>query len=149
MVIPETIRRILATTALAALLVALYWAQREWQGALVFALAVAWAMANLVVWSAFSHLILRPAGAEGNGLLLGALGLGKVLLFAGGLVALKLASPLPAGGVVGLVVGLSLCLIISLLMAVGAHLTGREMSDGRPAIEKKPARAGTELGDGA
>lgn len=144
-VIPEGIVRILATTALAGLLLALYWAQRDWRGALVFSLAVAWAMANLAVWSAFSRLILGQI--EGKGLLLGALGLGKVLLIVAGLVALKAYSPLPPGGVVGLVLGLSLCLIISLLMAVGARVTGREMSDGLPGTDKKPDPAGNGVGD--
>lgn len=132
--VPGIIKRILATTIAVAVVLGAFWAPRDLQGAVVFIVAVGWAMANLVTWSVFSLLILRPV--EGKGLLLGALGLIKVVLIAGGIVALKFTAPLTRAQLIGLVTGLSLSLFIAFLMALGARLTGREMSNGSSAPQQ-------------
>lgn len=146
MFVPALIRRILMSTAMAAAAIVLFWAQRDWASALVFAGAVGWAMANLLVWSAFAYILLRLQTPD-KGLLLLCIGLAKLLLFGVGLGALMWAAPLTRVQLAAVIGGVTLTLFVTLLMALGARLLGREeMSDGEESPAGESASPAPELG---
>ncbi len=144
MTVPGTIKRIVAATGVTAAMIGAFWIERDLRSAAVFALSAAWAIANIVVWSAFASIVVRDVA--GKGLLLIWLGLAKVGLFAGGLGALIWAAPLSRNERIGLVVGLSLTLLISLLMALGARIAGRDMADGGSDAERPGAVSAKRIG---
>ena len=142
--VPVMIQRILRATAMLAIVWGLYWSQKDMAGAVTMVCAVAWGMANLVAWAYFAHIMLK--GGEDKGLMLAALGFVKITLLGGGLVAVKFAAPLSGGQVVGLVLGLSLCIFVAFLMALGARLTGRQMANGPVEPERQRVSIEPDLG---
>jgi hypothetical protein len=136
---PSLIRRILGMTALVTLVVAAYVAMRDWRAAAAFSVASAWGMANLVVWSAGCREILMGGPDRGTKLL--RLGLIKLALLVTGLLMLRFSFPLSANQAIGVITGVPMVLVVMLLKAVGARVTGRDLMTGKTATRNSAEAA--------
>jgi hypothetical protein len=135
---PSFVRRVLVTTGVATLVVAVLIATRDWRAALAFAVASAWGMANLVVWAAGCREILMGGADRGAKLL--RLGLVKLALLATGLLMLRLSFPFTKNEAVGVIAGVPMVLVITFLKAMGAKLTGRDLM-----VTKQPSADGAQV----
>jgi hypothetical protein len=122
---PSFVRRVLVTTGVATLVVAMWIATRDSRAAIAFAVASGWGMANLVVWAAGCREILMGSADRGTKLL--RLALVKLALLATGLLLLRFTFPLSQNEAVGVIAGVPMVLVITFLKALGAKLMGRDL----------------------
>lgn len=139
--IPGLIKRILLTTAVLAVVVTLGISNHDWRAAIAFACAVAWAMANLLVWALGLRVLLMDQSPMKSTRLL-RLGLVKVALLATGLLALRFTVPLTKNESLAIIAGIPLILFVAALKALGAKLTGRDLMTGQRLDHIPEATAG-------
>lgn len=143
---PSLIRRILWTTLVVTLVIAVCISTRDWRAAAAFAGSSAWGMANLVVWSFLCQAILSSAPNRGARLL--QLGLVKVAILGTGLLLLRFCSPFTANEILAIIGGITLALTITILKAVGARLTGRDLVTGKPDTQRVSQQQPVEAAGG-
>lgn len=131
---PSLIRRILWTTSIVTLVIAIGISARDWRAAVAFAGSSAWGMANLIVWSYLCGAVLSTSPNRGARLL--QLGLVKMSVLGTGLLVLRFASPFTRNEILGIIAGITLALTITIFKAVGARLTGRDLVTGQPETQR-------------
>lgn len=117
-------------TVVAAVCIGTY----DWRAATAFAASSAWGMANLVVWSYICRAILSQAPNRGAKLL--QFGIVKIVVISAGLLVMRFFAPLTRNEVLGIIAGITMALSITVLKALGARLTGRDLVTGQPEIQR-------------
>ena len=105
-----------------------YWASHDVAAGMAFGIAAAWAMANLVVWTGLVLSFLRPDPR--NALVIFGWLSAKLLLLGGGFAGLLVAAPLRRGTALGVTAGVSMVLLVIVLTALGAAISGVDLLKG-------------------
>ena len=132
---PGFVRRVLGVSFLLSAIFSAYWASHDLAAGTAFGIAAAWAMANLVVWTGLVLSFLRPEPRNAM-VILGWLS-AKLLLLGGGFAGLVVAAPLRRGTALGVTAGVSIVLLVIVLTALGAAMSGVDLLKGG-----QPRRAG-------
>ncbi len=125
---PRFIRQVLGASFLLSVIFSAYWASHDMAAGMAFGIAAAWAMANIVVWSGLVLSFLRPEPR--NGLIILGWVSAKFLLLGGGFVGLLVAAPLRRGTALGVTAGVSMVLLVIVLTALGAAISGVDLLKG-------------------
>ncbi len=133
--IPPLVRKILWATVVLGGVTFCYWVLRDLWSGIAFALATAWAMANVLVWAMLVLAYVRP-GNRDTGRAMAWLAVKFVLLVAG-FAALVVAAPMRPITGWAVLAGVSSVLVVTVLTAAGAALTGVDLLEGR---EKDPLK---------
>lgn len=132
--IPPLIRRLLWMTVVVAAVVVLYLLQVDARAGLYFGCGTLWALLNLLLWARLIVAFLHPptpseppekVSARRREVVL--LSLGKMLLLVVGGAALVLAPPRTMRHIFALLGGMGLVFVVTLLKALGAWITNRDM----------------------
>lgn len=123
--IPERIKQIVRSSAIACAVVALCILLYDVGASVAFSVASAWVMANFLVWAVILGSALRPKDEPSNpmGLMMGLLG--KLTLLVVGLVVLLYFAPYTKAQLLGILGGLSSVLIVAFLKALGSRFSAR------------------------
>jgi hypothetical protein len=127
--IPPLVRKILWATAALSGVVFSYWVLKDLGSGIAFGLATAWAMANVIVWAMLIVAYIRP-GNRDTGRAMAWLAV-KFVLLAAGFAALVAAAPMRPITGWAVLAGVSSVLLVTVLTAVGAALTGVDLLEGR------------------
>lgn len=135
--IPERIKKILTSAAVASVIVALCILPYDLLASMTFLVTSGWVMLNFIAWTIILGAALRPKDSEPNvlGLAIGLLA--KLILLGVGLVALLYFAPYTRSQLLAVVLGVSFVLLVAFLKALGSRVAaGTAVPD---AVMKKDA----------
>ncbi len=140
MMIPQRIRQIAKTTAIACAVGVLCFFAYSRAAGLAFAVTSAWMIANLLIWTIVIRLALNPKDEKPSvAVLLLALSV-KLLLLIGGVVALRIFAPYQHEELYAIIAGVSSVLIVAFLKALGSKVAAMATSSSVPTEKKRAAK---------
>ncbi|MGC8740657.1 MAG: F0F1 ATP synthase subunit A [Candidatus Sumerlaeaceae bacterium] len=135
---PSAIRKLMRASGVMGAAVAAMWAIWDWKAGATFALAVAWAVANVFVWTRLIQavLVLQRRSRTAVFSWLGA----KLAMLGGGFAAVWAAAPLSVGQTLALTIGVfSVLLAATVLAFLGAFLDTPKVSTEENGNKKSSA----------
>ncbi len=143
--VPSAIVKLMKTSGVVGGLAAAVWSLWDWRAGVTFGLAVAWAMANVGVWTKLIQSVI-VVGQRRRIQVLGWLG-AKLFMLAGGFAAVWAAAPLSVSQTIALTVGVfSVLLAATVLAFLGAFLdnpTPRSCDENENKASRKAEAAST------
>lgn len=135
--IPDRIKQIVGTSAIAAVLVALCVVLYDFKASIAFLATSGWVILNFIAWTIIMGAALRGKDEPANpmGLMVGLLA--KLILLGGGLAAMIVFAPYTRAQLFAIVGGLSFVLLVAVMKALGSRLT--TSADLSPTLINKDA----------